>query len=113
MTVENEHTENAKQVTHDILNELKKELVEAVWKEFELKVTNTHEKFFTGLLMDHPNLNSSELKICAMVRLNMSSKEMASIMHQTPASIDVARSRLRKKFEMSTDESLLTKLMQY
>ena len=101
------------QLSRDILNELKDELVEAVWIEFEKKVTNTHEIFFINLLNDHPDLSSSELKICALVRLNMSSKEMAAVMHQTPASIDVARSRLRKKLNMSNEENLLIKLMQY
>ena len=109
----NQNSDFTKQLSRDILNELKDELVEAVWIEFEKKVTNTHEIFFINLLNDHPDLSSSELKICALVRLNMSSKEMAAVMHQTPASIDVARSRLRKKLNMSNEENLLLKLMQY
>ena len=109
----NRNIQETGQITHDILKELKEDLVDAVWKEFEQKVTNTHDQFFSNLLNDFPDLNSSELKICALVRLNMSSKEMASILHQTPASIDVARSRLRKKLGMHSDQNLLTKLMQY
>ena len=100
-------------IIRDILNELKEELVEAVWNEFELKVTNTHDTFFMNLLSEHTHLNASELKICTLVRFNMSSKEIAKIMHHSPASIDVARSRLRKKLNMDTDENLLIKLMKY
>ena len=101
------------QIIRDILSELKEELVEAVWAEFELKVTNTHDTFFSNLLAEFPDLNSSELKICALIRFNMTSKEIAEIMHASPASVDVMRSRLRKKLQMTSDENLLQILMNY
>ncbi len=105
--------DRSQQIIKEILKELKDELVGAVWTEFELKFTNSHNEFFDRLLKDHPELTPNEMKMCALIRMNMSSKEISSIIHHTPASVDVARSRIRKKLGMAMDESLVKKLMAY
>ena len=63
------------------------------------KYRNLNEKF--------PNLTENEKKLCALLRLDMNTKDIASITRQNPSSIEVARTRLRKKLNISnTDISL-------
>jgi DNA-binding CsgD family transcriptional regulator len=56
----------------------------------------------------YPDLTPNEKKICAFLRLNMSTKDIAAITHQSVHSLNVARTRLRKKLGIDgTDENLV------
>lgn len=76
------------------------------WKEFETYFTEVHPNFYNALNKKYPNLTPGEIKLCAFIKLNFSTKEIASITGKTPASIDVSRSRLRKKLNLGTSENL-------
>lgn len=79
------------------------------WKEFEIRFTQTHRDFYDKLLGRFPDLTPNERKLCAFLRLNMSSKDIASITHQSVHSINVARTRMRKKLGIGqTDENLVS-----
>jgi tetratricopeptide (TPR) repeat protein len=79
------------------------------WKEFEVRFTHTHKDFYDELLSRFPDLTPNERKLCAFLRLNMSSKDIASITHQSVHSINVARTRMRKKLGIGqTDENLIS-----
>jgi hypothetical protein len=54
----------------------------------------------------HPELTSTEKKICTFLKMNMNTKEIAVLPLSTPASIEVSRARIRKKFELDHHESL-------
>jgi DNA-binding CsgD family transcriptional regulator len=66
-----------------------------------------------NLTEKHPNMTSSELKLCALIRMNLGSKEIADISHQTYDSIRVARTRLRKKLNINKNETLIGYLMKF
>ena len=55
-------------------------------------------------MKQHPNLTENEKKLCALLRLDMTTKEIAAITHQNPSSIEVARTRMRKKMNLSNTE---------
>ena len=56
-----------------------------------------------------PKLSPNEKKLCAFLRLNMSTKDIAALTRKSTSSIDVARTRLRKKLEISgTDTNLIS-----
>jgi tetratricopeptide (TPR) repeat protein len=69
-----------------------------------LKSSDT--RFFEALSRKHKSLTRSDLRLCAFVRLNLTTKEIASITHQNAASIKVARYRLRKKLGLDKNASL-------
>jgi DNA-binding CsgD family transcriptional regulator len=63
--------------------------------------------------MKYPDLTQSELKLCAFLRLNMSTKEISELTGQRILTIDHARYRLRKKLGISNSEiNLVTFLSQ-
>lgn len=107
---ENVKLENPK-VLHDIILDLQKEADNDSWKEFELRFNQVHSDFYNNLRKLYPGLSPAEEKLCAFLRLNMSSKEIAAITQQSIKSVEVARARLRKKLNLTnTTSNLVTHL---
>jgi len=93
--------------------ELKQNIDNKIWKEFSSRFHETNHVFYDKLLQQFPQLSQSELKLCAYLRLNMSTKEISDLTGQRMESIDVARYRLRKKLGISnSDINLVTFLTQ-
>ncbi len=80
------------------------------WKEFEAHFANVYEDFYQRLVQKHPELTPGERKLCAMLRLKLSTKEIATLTLQNPQSIDIARYRIRKKLQLSQDVNLVSYL---
>lgn len=83
------------------------------WEEFEIWFTEIHTGFYSALRRNHPELSENELKVCALLRLNLISKDIAKVMNVQPASIDIYRHRIRKKLEIGSEENLSTFLSKY
>lgn len=102
--------ENQKTV-QEIILDLQKEADNDSWKEFELRFNQVHSAFYTTLRKLYPDLSPADEKLCAFLRLNMSSKEIAAITQQSIKSVEVARARLRKKLNLTnTNSNLVTHL---
>lgn len=94
------------------LNQLVRQLQnmerEKNWTEFEVRFTQIHENFYKKLNESYPDLTPNERKLCAFLKLNMSTKDIAAITHQSAHSINVARTRMRKKLGIDqTNENLV------
>jgi tetratricopeptide (TPR) repeat protein len=76
------------------------------WEDFKRTFENVHHNFFARLLEFQPDLTQSELRLCALICLNLSGKEMASLMGISPDSVKTARYRLRKKLNLEQDQNL-------
>lgn len=98
--------ENQKPV-QDIVYELNSEVDQDIWQEFEFRFQQVHTRFYDKLREKHPDLSPAEERLCAFLRLNLSSKEIAAITHQSPKGIDVSRARLRKKLNLTNTEANL------
>lgn len=77
-----------------------------IWKEFDHYFRQVNPEFFTNLTSTHTDLTSRDLRYCALLSLQLSSKEMALITGMTLQSIHVLRSRLRQKLNIEKDEDL-------
>jgi PAS domain S-box-containing protein len=84
---------------------------ENFWQEFESRFENVYESFYQKLNQLFPDLTPGEKKLCALLRLNLSSKDIAAITFQNPQSVDMARYRLRKKINLKQEDSLIDYLM--
>lgn len=99
------------QSIQDIIFGFQTEVDKEIWQEFEYRFQDVYNDFYNNLREKHPDLSPAEERLCAFLRLNMSTKEIAAITHQNAKSIEVARTRLRKKLELTnTDENLITYL---
>ena len=77
------------------------------WAEVEKTMASNNDNFFDNLLKEYPNLTKNERKLCTLIHMNLSTKEIANITHQSIGSINVARSRLRQKFGLTDSETSL------
>ncbi len=83
------------------------------WDDFELWFTEVHSGFYEDLRANHPNLSENELKVCALLRLNLVTKDVAKVMNIQTASINIYRHRIRKKINLQSEENLTTYLSQF
>ena len=81
--------------------------------EFDKLFIETDEDFYKKLLDKYPSLTKNELRLCVFLRQNLSSKEISAITQQSPHSIVVARSRLRKKLGLEESQSISNFLIQF
>jgi DNA-binding CsgD family transcriptional regulator len=98
------------QLINDLIRDLQSFADKDTWKEFELRFQEVHSDFYNKLNEQFPDLTSNEKKLCAFLRLNMTTKEISAITYQSVNSITVARSRLRKKLDIDKDENLISYL---
>ncbi|MGB7843418.1 MAG: triple tyrosine motif-containing protein, partial [Salinimicrobium sp.] len=102
--------ENAKVkgVIRTIDNEIKEE---DNWKMFKEAFKNADKEFFDKIKSKHPNLSSNDLRLCAYLRLNLSSKEIAPLINISVKSVEIKRYRLRKKMELPRNINLTDYIM--
>ncbi|MDN5350511.1 MAG: hypothetical protein PWQ54_1907 [Bacteroidales bacterium] len=91
-----------------IVRDLDKAQQSDIWDEFEIRFQQVHNAFYEKLMQINPELSLNERRLCAFLRLNMTTKEIASITGQSPRSIEVARTRLRKKLNLTNSDTSLT-----
>ena len=76
------------------------------WEFFEKAFNNADKDFLARLKELHPVLTHNDLRLCAFLRLNLLSKEIAPLLNISVRSVEVKRYRLRKKLNMSRDKSI-------
>lgn len=76
------------------------------WDIFKKMFEDVNPTFFRQLAISYPELTAQELKLCALIKLNLSSKDIASILRITPESVYKARYRTRKKMNIDNEENL-------
>lgn len=82
-----------------------------LWEEIGRYVPEFNSDFYKNLIKDFPSLTTNERRLCALLNLNMSTKEIAMMTHQTPHSIKIARYRLRSKLNLSGSKMTLQEFL--
>ncbi|GAB1857046.1 hypothetical protein MHTCC0001_18820 [Flavobacteriaceae bacterium MHTCC 0001] len=76
------------------------------WENFSRYFEQVHSGFNTTVKQKFPEVTPNELRLMALLKMNLTSKEIANILNISPEGIKKARYRLRKKLGISTEESL-------
>ncbi len=97
---------------NDIIHDIDSNTRQNIWDEFEKVFKNIHSGFYKKLLEVCPDISASEIKIAALLKLNLTTKEIAAITYKSEGGIKTARYRLRKKLKLSGDDKLVPFLMQ-
>jgi DNA-binding CsgD family transcriptional regulator/ligand-binding sensor domain-containing protein len=82
------------------------------WNTFQKAFNNADSDFLKKIKSLHPNLTPNDLKLCAYLRLNLSSKAIAPLLNISPRSVEIKRYRLRKKMDLSHSKSLVEYILQ-
>ena len=99
----------SKETIKKVAKELQKSQDKEIWREFSHRFKEVHGEFYDKLLQKYPDLTPNELKLCAFLRLNMSSKDIAELTGQRVSSLETARYRLRQKLGIAnSDVNLVT-----
>ena len=86
---------------------------EADWAIFQTNFDRIHENFFRNLLIKYPELTSNDLRFCAYLRLNLSSKDIAHLMNISLKGVEVGRYRIRKKIGIPSSKSLTEFMIEF
>ncbi|MEO0570520.1 MAG: tetratricopeptide repeat protein [Bacteroidota bacterium] len=76
------------------------------WENFARYFEDVHKDFNSNVKNKYPQITSNELRLMALLKMNLTSKEMANILNISPEGIKKARYRLRKKLGITTEDSL-------
>jgi len=79
---------------------------EKQWQVFDTYVEQVHEELFLKLKEKFPELSPRELKLCAYLRMNISSKEIAALMNISTRGVEISRYRIRKKLGLDRNANL-------
>jgi tetratricopeptide (TPR) repeat protein len=99
--------EEMKETSAKINHDIKQRSDDRLWQELSVQFKKANSEFYEKLLKQYPDLSQNELKLCAYLRLNMSTKEIAGLTGQSAETLIKARYRLRKKFGLTNSESHL------
>lgn len=101
--------ENA-EIVRKLINQIEDSGKENLWADFEMRFQQVHTGFYDRLLKEYPDLTVNERRLCAFLRLDMTTKEISRLTGQSVRAIGLARIRLRRKLNLTHTE---TDLFQY
>ncbi|WP_321347447.1 triple tyrosine motif-containing protein [uncultured Draconibacterium sp.] len=93
-----------KRIDKEIDNEHQNQIFESYFEE-------VHTDFFKKVKEKYPHLSPKDLRLCAYIRMNMSTKEIATLLNISDRGVEISRYRLRKKLEISREINLSTFLL--
>lgn len=99
---------------NEVISDMEKYKTSNTPEDFDYYFTQTNPDFYKHLLADFPNLTTYEQRLCAFLKLNLSTKDIAAISNISIDSARVARTRLRKSLKLTdTDKDLVVFLSKY
>jgi len=96
------------QVIKRINKDLKNEKLQEV---FDAYFDDVHQDFITRLKINHKNLTPNDLRLCAYLKMNLSSKQIAPLMNISVRGVEIGRYRLRKKLKIDRESNLVEYLL--
>lgn len=104
--IEIENNPSVSKIRHGEIRRMLKAYQETDDHTFEIQMDELHQEFFKAMKSKFPHLSIYDLRLCAYLKIGLNSKEMADILQVLPSSINVSRSRLRKKLGLQPDDDL-------
>ncbi len=100
--------EDSKLKKLDLLKFIREHMhIDENYKVLQENIDKVNERFFQNLRQRFPSLTHNEMQVCALVRLKLSNKEIATIKNVTPKAIKMSKYRLRKKFDLPPEENFV------
>ncbi len=106
-TIATKDDAEAKSMRNTILQQIEEGIdSENDWQMFEQQFKNVHQDFNSTLSKKYPNLTPTELKVCSLIRTGLTSKEIANLLFITHRTVELHRTRIRKKLCLSHTANL-------
>ncbi len=98
--------ETLQQQLNEYINETKLEIQRKEQNNLEYYFENLYPNFTNNLTNQFPQLSPSELRLCILLKMNMDSKTISSVLNKTEGSIKLARKRIRDKLNLDKTQNL-------
>ena len=106
-TIATNANERTTKITNRLLREIERELVqEDYWEQFQLAFNQSYQDFIQHIETTHPNLSSTDHRLCCFIKMRLRNKEIASILNVTVNGVEQSKYRLKKKVGLARDEDL-------
>ncbi len=86
---------------------------EDYWEEFNIYFESVDQEFIRKLNSNYKNLTQNDIRLCALLRLNLNTKEIASLLNISTRGVEKARSRLKKRMELGKEINLQSFIKSY
>ncbi len=96
-----------------IVKKLEQQNSDKCWEEFETRFQEIHRNFYKKLHDSFPGLTTNDVKLCALLKMGMNTKEICSVTFQNVRAVEAARLRLRKKLRLEKRVSLASFLQKF
>ncbi|MEI8006715.1 MAG: tetratricopeptide repeat protein [Bacteroidota bacterium] len=93
------------------LNDISREAGREPMADFEVMFKHLHKSFNENLLSRCSSLSRTELQVCALLRINLATKDIARLLNLSSSSVDMTRHRIRQKLELDQKQSLTSFLI--
>jgi ligand-binding sensor domain-containing protein/DNA-binding CsgD family transcriptional regulator len=101
------NNDQAKNSINSLIKWIDKEIdSEKQWKVFNMHIEEVYDELFKKLKKNYPDLTPRELSLCAYLRMNISSKEIATLMNISARGVEIGRYRIRKKLRLDREANL-------
>jgi AraC family chitin signaling transcriptional activator len=77
------------------------------WSEFNLYFNQVDQNFIDKIIKRHPALTKNDLRMCSLLRLNLDTKEIASLLNTSVRAVEQSRYRLKKRLAIPQERDLL------
>lgn len=81
------------------------ELQDNMWQLFKIYFEQTHPDFFKALYRSHPDLSPNEIRMCAYIMMNLTTKEIASLTNRSARTVETVKYRLHKKLSLDEEST--------
>lgn len=106
--LKNSDDSNSNRSIKSIISTINKSVKEEdTWNKFKDAFDSADKDFLKKIKQLHPTLTPNDLRICAYLRLNLSSKEIAPLLNISVRSVEIKRYRLRKKMDLQHEQGLV------
>ncbi len=102
------HSASIRSEINGIIQLIRDQLNNHDWSHFERFLLLADNSFIKSLTSEHPDLTATEKRLCTLLNMNLSTKEISEITLQSCQAIEMARHRLRTKFGLDRDENIQT-----
>lgn len=97
---------NCKKYITEVVSDITNGIFNENWENMTIAFEKLYPTFFDNLLSKFPQLSKNEKRLCALLKLGLSTKDISAITMQSQRAVEVARHRMRTKMELSKDENI-------
>jgi len=109
--IEHSVSQKNKPPINQLINELSHDKSSLIWKEFEMRFSSINNDFYDKLKNYAPDLTLAEIKTCTFLMMGLNTKEIAALLYKSPLSVEVERSRIRKKLGLTNSKMNLNEFL--